>query len=90
MIKIYQSNQGLLSVGIADKPSNWKIANRGGIWNLYNTSPYHKIKTDLARFIHKPELPQIVGDLISDYEIENDWFLSDKTWQEYYREGETL
>lgn len=79
MIKIYQSNQGLLEVAINDKPSDWKISNRGGVWNLYNTSPYHKIQTDLARFIHKPELPQIVGDLISDYEIENDWFLSDKT-----------
>jgi len=70
MIKIYQSNQGLLSVGINDKPSDWKIANNGGVWNLYNTSPYHKIQTDLARFIHKPELSQIVGDLIQEYSSE--------------------
>jgi len=88
MIKIYQSNQGLLSVGINDKFSDWKIANRGGVWNLYKTSPYHKIQTDLTKFIHKPELPKIVGDLISDYEIENDWFLSDKTWEDYCGEDE--
>jgi len=29
-----------------------------------------------------------VGDLISDYEIENDWFLSDKTWEDYCGEDE--
>ena len=41
--------------------------------NEDNTYALDEIQTDLARFIHKPELPQIVGDLISDYEKEQNY-----------------
>ena len=65
-IKIRQLNQGLLTVDLDGKPSDWKISNRGGVWNLYKVSPYKKLPTNLAYFIHKPELTVVVGKLIYD------------------------
>lgn len=70
-INIVQSGQGLLSVEINDKPSDWKISNKNGVWNLYSPSLYGWIQysDNLAKIIHKPEqLAKRVGELISDFE----------------------
>ena len=64
MVKIYYARQGLLSVDINDKPSGWKIANRGGVWQLYQIEPYRLLPTDLAPFINRDELSLIVGKMI--------------------------
>tara|TARA_Y100000593_G_scaffold82403_1_gene154776 strand:- start:47 stop:259 length:213 start_codon:yes stop_codon:yes gene_type:complete len=68
-ISIKQSGQGLLSVSIDGKPSNWKIANTKGVWNLYRSEPnYLKINENLAKIIHKEELNNYVAKLINDQE----------------------
>ena len=64
MVKIYYERQGLLSVDMNGKPSGWKIANRGGVWQLYQIAPYRKLPTDLAPFINRAELSLIVGNMI--------------------------
>tara|TARA_X000001388_G_scaffold1181_1_gene1370 strand:+ start:830 stop:1042 length:213 start_codon:yes stop_codon:yes gene_type:complete len=66
-ITIKQSSQGLLSIDINGKPSDWKISNSKGIWNLYKTEPnYLKINDNLASIIHKPELNSRVAELIKE------------------------
>ena len=66
-ITIKQSGQGLLSVDFNHKPSDWKIANSKGIWNLYKTEPnYLKINDNLASIIHKVELNSRVAELIKE------------------------
>ena len=65
-ITIRQSGQGLLTVDLNGKPSDWKISNSGGVWNLYKVLPYKKLPTNLASIIHKPELTAVVGKLIND------------------------
>lgn len=70
-INITQSGQGLLSVDINGKPSNWKISNKNGVWNLYQPRGYGwlLLSENLAKIIHKPEqLAKRVGELISDFE----------------------
>ena len=70
-INIMQSGQGLLSVEINDKPSDWKISNRNGVWNLYLPRSYGRLEysDNLAKIIHKPDqLAKKVGELIHDYE----------------------
>jgi hypothetical protein len=64
MVKIYQSGQGLLSVDLNGKPSDWKIANRRGVWQLYKTEPYLMLPTNLAPFINRAELSLIVSGMI--------------------------
>lgn len=64
MVKVYQSGQGLRSVELNGKPSGWKIANRGGVWQLYRIEPYLVLPTDLAPFINRAELSLIVGQMI--------------------------
>ena len=58
-ISISQSGQGLLSVKLNDKRSNWKISNENGVWNLYfinrNTMKTKVINKNLAEIIHHPE-----------------------------------
>ena len=58
-ISISQSGQGLLSVKLDDKRSNWKISNENGVWNLYfinrNTMKTKVINKNLAEIIHHPE-----------------------------------
>ena len=62
-----QSGQGLLSVDINHIPSDWKIPNSKGIWNLYKTEPnYLKINDNLASIIHKVELNSRVAELIKE------------------------
>jgi hypothetical protein len=70
-INITQSGQGLLSVDINGKPSDWKISNRNGVWNLYQPRGYGclLLSENLAKIIHKPEqLAKKVGELIHDCE----------------------
>ena len=70
-INITQSGQGLLSVEINDKPSDWKISNKNGVWNLYQPRSFGCIQysDNLAKIIHKPDqLAKKVGELIHDYE----------------------
>ncbi len=55
MINVVQSAQGLLSVVIDGKPTNYKIANRNGKWTAYDSSGNFKSEDDLARLIHHPE-----------------------------------
>lgn len=64
MVKIYQSGQGLLSVDLDGKPSGWKIANRGGVWQLYRIEPYLALSLDLSQFIGRAELSLIVAKMI--------------------------
>ena len=64
MVKIYQSGQGLLSVDLDGKPSGWKIANRGGVWQLYRIEPYLVLSLDLAQFIGRAELSLIVAKMM--------------------------
>ena len=64
-IKTVQSGQGLLSVMINDQFSNWKIANRSGIWNLYKAETDLKWNHDLAAVIHKPDqLNKLIAEFI--------------------------
>lgn len=65
-VQTLQSGQGLLSVRIDGKASDWKIANRLGVWNLYKAHTGIKLDRDLARVIHKPDqLNKIISDFIS-------------------------
>lgn len=70
-ISTVQSGQGLLSVRIDGKPSDWKISNQSGtgVWRLYKAGtafmPLVQLQRNLAQFIHKPaELAEIVGEFI--------------------------
>jgi hypothetical protein len=54
-INVTQSGQGLLSVVLDGKPTNYKIANRGGKWTAYGSAGDFKSDVDLARLIHHPE-----------------------------------
>ena len=55
IINVIQSGQGLLSVVIDGKPTNYKIANRYGKWTAYNSAGDFQSDVDLARLIHHPE-----------------------------------
>lgn len=69
MIDIRQIGQGLLSVRINNKPTDWKIQNTNGVWNLYRTEPsLLKFEENLASVIHKDELKNVVAELIRGYE----------------------
>ena len=64
-IETVQSGQGLLSVMINSKFSDWKIANRSGIWNLYKAETDLKWNHDLAAVIHKPDqLNKLIAEFI--------------------------
>ena len=55
MISVVQSAQGLLGVVIDGKPTNYKIANRGGKWTAYDSAGDFQSDVDLARLIHHPD-----------------------------------
>ena len=69
-IQIVQSGQGLLSVQINDKRSDWKIRNDNGIWNLYKMNDENSVcDINFAGIIHKEEqLKQAVGMHINKFE----------------------
>ena len=69
-VTIVNSGQGLLSVNIDSKPSDWKISNTNGIWRLYHVKSYGKLEfpDNLSTIIHQPEkLTDMVIKLLSDY-----------------------
>ena len=69
-VTIVNSKQGLLSVNIDSKPSDWKISNTNGVWRLYHAKSYGKLEfsDNLAPIIHQPEkLADMVSKLLSDY-----------------------
>ena len=64
-IKVVQSGQGLLSVMINNKFSDWKIANQSGVWNLYKAETDLKWDHNLAAVIHKPDqLNKLIAEFI--------------------------
>lgn len=64
-IETVQSGQGLVSVIINSKFSDWKIANRSGVWNLYKAETDLKWDHNLAAVIHKPDqLNKLIAEFI--------------------------
>ena len=66
-IKFFNAGQGLVSISIDDKPTNWKISNvRGsGVWRLSKAGTFCEMETNLAEIIHHDEkLAVVVGEFI--------------------------
>lgn len=64
-IETVQFGQGLVSVIINSKFSDWKIANRSGVWNLYKAETDLKWDHNLAAVIHKPDqLNKLIAEFI--------------------------
>jgi len=58
-IKTVQSGQGLLSVEIDNKPTDYKISNNNGVWKMYRVENgdggYLQFSKNLSRIIHSPK-----------------------------------
>lgn len=66
-IEFFNAGQGLVSISIDGKSTDWKISNvRGsGVWRLYKAETFCKLETNLAKIIHHREkLAPIVWEFI--------------------------
>jgi|TARA_R100000482_G_C5058981_1_gene116192 hypothetical protein len=58
-IKTVQSGQGLLSVEIDNKPTDYKISNNNGVWKMYRVENsdvgFLQFSRNLSRIIHNPK-----------------------------------
>ncbi len=58
-IKTVQAGQGLLSVEIDNKPTDYKISNNNGVWKMHRVENgdggYLQFSKNLSRIIHSPK-----------------------------------
>ena len=72
-VKIYTAGQGLLSITVDEKLTNWRIRNFDSVWKLLKLDRNNDIEIiyeeNIAHLIHRDELVKHVAEKIESAEL---------------------